>query len=80
LESHYTLIKTCLASWDSSLAAAKTVPRITDRKGAARPVNSSYSRQALPAGRPGPEFEIIAALTTDRHFKEAGFEVLLPMA
>jgi uncharacterized protein len=26
------------------------------------------------------ELEIRAALTTDRHFKEAGFEVLLPMA
>jgi predicted nucleic acid-binding protein len=25
------------------------------------------------------ELEIRAALTTDRHFKEAGFEVLLPM-
>jgi predicted nucleic acid-binding protein len=26
------------------------------------------------------ELKIRAALTTDRHFKEAGFEVLLPMA
>jgi uncharacterized protein len=26
------------------------------------------------------ELKITAALTTDRHFKEAGFEVLLPMA
>lgn len=26
------------------------------------------------------ELEVRAALTTDRHFKEAGFEVLLPMA